>query len=421
MNDALAALNRLPPEEHVGRTLAEVIPTLAPRSSRSTGRCSSRASRSCTPSRPTTRAPSHRRPASLALELLPGPRRRRRGDRRRRRDHGDHRPQARRRPAAAARRGGRALLDLARPRGDRGPDRAGRRAAAGGLVQRLRRLAATRSSGSPASTTTRELQPLLDSLPAATRSRAPTGMLARAFDAASRCCLDGHAGVPGRARPGRDRPAAFERVGTRSLMFVPIVARGQSLGVLTLGSRERGPLRRARPRARAGAGAAGGGRDRERAARPGAASGARRPAQALEFVGDGVFLVDRDGVVRLWNPAAARITGPGRGRGRRRGRRRRARRLAARPGRRAAAGLPGRRPLRRAVALAHGGGVPHGTVYAFRDLTDERAVEQLKSDFVSTVSHELRTPLAAIYGAAMTLRRDDVVARRRPAGGDARA
>src|SRR5207248_7255323 len=34
--------------------------------------------------------------------------------------------------------------------------------------------------------------------------------------------------------------------------------------------------------------------------------------------------------------------------------------------------------------------------------------EQLKSDFVSTVSHELRTPLAAIYGAALTLQRDDV-------------
>jgi signal transduction histidine kinase len=32
----------------------------------------------------------------------------------------------------------------------------------------------------------------------------------------------------------------------------------------------------------------------------------------------------------------------------------------------------------------------------------------LKTDFVSTVSHELRTPLAAIYGAAMTLRRRDV-------------
>ena len=30
VNDALAALNRLTPEEHVGRTLSEVIPTLAP-------------------------------------------------------------------------------------------------------------------------------------------------------------------------------------------------------------------------------------------------------------------------------------------------------------------------------------------------------------------------------------------------------
>ena len=35
-------------------------------------------------------------------------------------------------------------------------------------------------------------------------------------------------------------------------------------------------------------------------------------------------------------------------------------------------------------------------------------MERLKSDFVSTVSHELRTPLAAIYGAAMTLKREDV-------------
>jgi signal transduction histidine kinase len=41
-------------------------------------------------------------------------------------------------------------------------------------------------------------------------------------------------------------------------------------------------------------------------------------------------------------------------------------------------------------------------------MTEEHAVEQLKSDFVSTVSHELRTPLAAIYGAALTLQRDDV-------------
>jgi signal transduction histidine kinase len=50
---------------------------------------------------------------------------------------------------------------------------------------------------------------------------------------------------------------------------------------------------------------------------------------------------------------------------------------------------------------------PEGTVYAFRDVTDERALDRLKNDFVSTISHELRTPLAAIYGAAVTVRRDD--------------
>jgi two-component system phosphate regulon sensor histidine kinase PhoR len=32
----------------------------------------------------------------------------------------------------------------------------------------------------------------------------------------------------------------------------------------------------------------------------------------------------------------------------------------------------------------------------------------MRSDFVATVSHELRTPLAAIYGAAVTLRRGDL-------------
>jgi signal transduction histidine kinase len=56
----------------------------------------------------------------------------------------------------------------------------------------------------------------------------------------------------------------------------------------------------------------------------------------------------------------------------------------------------------------HGVAVPDGIVYAFRDLTEERALETMRTEFVSTVSHELRTPLAAIYGAAMTLRRSDV-------------
>ncbi len=47
-------------------------------------------------------------------------------------------------------------------------------------------------------------------------------------------------------------------------------------------------------------------------------------------------------------------------------------------------------------------------MYAFRDLTEERALEELKSEFVATVSHELRTPLAAIYGSAQTIRRGDL-------------
>ncbi|HEX5800786.1 MAG TPA: PAS domain-containing protein [Gaiellaceae bacterium] len=142
-------------------------------------------------------------------------------------------------------------------------------------------------------------------------------------------------------------------------------------------------------------------------------------AQALEFVGDGVFLLDASGIVRIWNPAAAAITGL---------------REAEVVGRPLGLALPGWADVERLIPVAetrHGGGVraetlpveidgrevwlsisgvdfAEGTVYAFRDLTEERGLDRLKSDFVSTVSHELRTPLAAIYGAAMTLRREDV-------------
>jgi two-component system phosphate regulon sensor histidine kinase PhoR len=139
----------------------------------------------------------------------------------------------------------------------------------------------------------------------------------------------------------------------------------------------------------------------------------------LATVGDGVFLVDSRGIVRLWNPAAEAITGLA------------ASELVGRP---AAESIPGwdriaevapvpdrRGPGRsRAESLPldidgrelwlsiSGVGFSDGTVFAFRDLTDERRVEQLKTEFVATASHELRTPLAAVYGAAMTLRRPDV-------------
>jgi len=40
-----------------------------------------------------------------------------------------------------------------------------------------------------------------------------------------------------------------------------------------------------------------------------------------------------------------------------------------------------------------------GAVLLFRDVTERKAIERLKSEFVSTVSHELRTPLTSIRGA----------------------
>jgi signal transduction histidine kinase len=54
-------------------------------------------------------------------------------------------------------------------------------------------------------------------------------------------------------------------------------------------------------------------------------------------------------------------------------------------------------------------GAVAGRIFAFRDISTDRLVEQMKSDFVSTVSHELRTPLTSIYGFAETLLRRDVM------------
>src|SRR4029450_4567585 len=48
-----------------------------------------------------------------------------------------------------------------------------------------------------------------------------------------------------------------------------------------------------------------------------------------------------------------------------------------------------------------------GIVYAFRNLTEERALDELKNDFIATVSHELRTPPAASYGWPRTPRGGD--------------
>jgi two-component system phosphate regulon sensor histidine kinase PhoR len=140
-------------------------------------------------------------------------------------------------------------------------------------------------------------------------------------------------------------------------------------------------------------------------------------ARVLAHVADGVLLLDRSGVVRLWNPAAEGITGI---------------RAPDIVGRAAADAIPGWQDAVDTIPIAATPDPGHaevvipletergerwiavagvqffgGTVYAFRDLTDVRRLEELKATFIATASHELRTPLAAVYGAAQTLLRHD--------------
>ncbi len=144
----------------------------------------------------------------------------------------------------------------------------------------------------------------------------------------------------------------------------------------------------------------------------------QRSEAILANVADGIVAVDREGKVVLWNPAAERVTGvsqaealgqtPTEALGR-------ALDAAGRHRRAAAGCVPIRRggeevwlSLSEAVMTDPAGAVA-GRIYAFRDISSERSVEQMKSDFVSTVSHELRTPLTSIYGFAETLLRQDVL------------
>ena len=139
--------------------------------------------------------------------------------------------------------------------------------------------------------------------------------------------------------------------------------------------------------------------------------------RVLAHVGDGIFLVDPEGVIQLWNPAAEAITGL---------------RAKAICNRQARDTIPGWAAIEAMVPVASSPGeadqtssaetVPlevggkelwlsivgvalaDGIVYAFRDVTRERRLEELRSEFVATISHELRTPLASLHGAALTLR-----------------
>jgi two-component system phosphate regulon sensor histidine kinase PhoR len=131
-------------------------------------------------------------------------------------------------------------------------------------------------------------------------------------------------------------------------------------------------------------------------------------ARALEHVQDGVVLTDAAGRVRFLNPAAATLAGskqprtlgeflPG------------VDEIATREDDGAEAFvLPIETPAGERWLSVTGVDFGDGRVYALRDITEERAVESLRAEFVATASHELRTPLTAVYGAARTLLRPDI-------------
>jgi PAS domain S-box-containing protein len=135
----------------------------------------------------------------------------------------------------------------------------------------------------------------------------------------------------------------------------------------------------------------------------------------LAAIGDAIVATDGAGRIVLWNRAAERITGVPAAEAVGRAPADVLQRDLASPDEETGdrtiainrAGHDVWLSLTEAVMSAPDGGVA-GRVFAFRDVSSERVVEQMKSDFVSTVSHELRTPLTSIYGFSATLLRRDL-------------
>ncbi|SCE87638.1 PAS/PAC sensor signal transduction histidine kinase [Micromonospora coriariae] len=112
---------------------------------------------------------------------------------------------------------------------------------------------------------------------------------------------------------------------------------------------------------------------------------------------DGLAVVDRDGHVRLWNPAAAQVTG------------RTAEQALSQPlpfplppsGQVRDHRLPDGRWLRITSGELPGPGTLR--VVTFRDITDQQRRDHDRELFVAVTSHELRTPVTVIKGYADTL------------------
>jgi PAS domain S-box-containing protein len=221
--------------------------------------------------------------------------------------------------------------------------------------------------------------------------------------------------------PGEDsagEPVRFlEGLEARSVISVPLRARKQPFGALTVARAVRGKTFGADDLSLVEdlAGRIGLALDRARLLRE--VEERADAARVLEHVGDGILLLDRNGTIRLWNPAAEAITSIP------------AKSVVGQPAAKAIPGWqhavdevpvmsspdPGHEETMIPIDTSRGerwisiSGVRFfgGTVYAFRDLTDVRRLEEIKADFIATASHELRTPLAAVYGAAQTLLRHD--------------
>jgi PAS domain S-box-containing protein len=240
-----------------------------------------------------------------------------------------------------------------------------------------------------------------------------------------------HRGLLDRARAGPALAVEGLPAGWATGLVVPLEASGAALGAVAVGRRTRRPFRPADLTVLTSLASA----------LAAALSSARNLAElvaetdklrtVLDQSSDGILVVDRSGAVQLWNPAMARLTGLAEAEAT-------GRDLTGLLSATTADGTPldlgvaGRGQLsgecpravvdaelhaadgeRRSVRLAHAAafdadGQVLRDVVNVHDLTRERRVERLKSDFVATVSHELRTPITPLKGyAELLLRKGD--------------